>query len=172
MKLNKHLKEFEKEKKATKRVYKIMGVSDEFVPNLEALIKNDARIKNAFNQLLEFQLNHKNDLKIARLKFWGPILGWATLALSTFTGVGCSQYLANVFPSDKLENIFLVGLLGTLVSTMALALSVRGLEEELNRAKSESEKMDGIVDEINGVLAQAIMNNAPSIQPSVNTSSF
>ena len=66
MKLNGYIKEIEKNRKARKRVYKILGVSDEFVPNLEALIKNNDRIKDLFNELLDYQLNHKNDLKIAK----------------------------------------------------------------------------------------------------------
>ena len=176
MKLNGHINKIEKEQnaklEARKRVYKILDVSDEFVPNLEALITNSVRIRDLFNELLDYQLNHKNDLKIARLKFWGPVLGWTTLALSTFTGIGCIQYLANVFPSDKLENIFMVGLTGIALSGAYIVCSADTLRTKVDMAKSESEKMDDIVDKIKGVLAGAIMNNSPSIQPSVNTSSF
>ena len=154
-------------------MYKILGVSDEFVPNLEALIKNDAITKDLFNELLDFQLNHKNDLKIARLKLWGPVLGWATLFVSSIIGPGL-LYNANVLSADLWENVVGLGLVVDMLFAIPIAASCQRLfeDEEINRAKSESEKMEYIVDEINGVLAQAIMNNSPAIQPSVNTSSI
>ena len=173
MKLNGHINKIEKEQnaklEARKRVYKILCVSDEFVPNLEALITNNVRIRDLFNELLDYQLNQKNDLKIARLKFWGPVLGWATLTLSSFIGPGL-LYNANVLSADLWENVVGLGLVVDMLSAIPIAASGQRLEEEINRAKSESEKMDDIVNEINGMLAGAIMNNAPSIQPSVNTS--
>ena len=185
MKLNKHLKELEKEQKelekeqkdvqkARKRVYKILGVSDEFVPNLEALIKNNARIRDLFNELLDYQLNHKNDFKIAMLKFWGPVLGWTTFFVSSFIGY-ISLHEANVL-SSQMKDLLQMGLSAEMVAGLLLTVPFFELGSKLSRVSAESEKMDAkmadIVDDINGVLARAIMNNAPCIQPSDNTSSI
>ena len=152
MKLNKHLKELEKEQKdvqkATKRVYKILGVSDEFVPNLEALIKNDAKIKNSFNQLLDFQLNHKNDLTIERLKFWIPTLAWAALTVSLF-GAGANlagqtnEEMAKIGADLICSGVVSAGL-GVYIQIMAwLKADVKDdiwINEDLQDAKAEARK--------------------------------
>ena len=147
-----------------KRVYKVMGVSDVFVPDLESLLKIDSSFREKFNKLSDYILYSQNDLKIERLKFWIPTLAWAALTVSLF-GAGANlagqtnEEMAKIGTDLICSGVVSAGL-GVYFQIMAL-LKVDidddiCINENLQKAKAEARKMKKLMNEINEKLAETI----------------